>query len=184
MEMKAPRQEPSFEGDRQAANMRQLTRRADVQIEEEERDYPIARTGGPSDYAKPEVRALQNVEEEIRRLGATEIPAMERARDIGNSTGMKKAQQIVNDAVTAAHDDTCRAIDTQVEECRALLVRIEKGAEAHKTRLKEAGQLIARTNGAAIQELLRTAEWYEKQAPNLREPKLETPKEETPSAER
>jgi hypothetical protein len=188
------RYEPTFEGDRKARNMSEITRRVDEEMEEEVRFDPVTTTGQASDYAQPDVRKLANLEEEIGKLAQQEaIPVLERSRDIGelgNSTGLKKAQTIITTAVTKAHDGACQAIDDQIAEARALLARIEKGGEDHKARLREAGQTIARNNGAAIQELLRTAEWYEKQAPNLREPKLEQPVEsvppivETPSEEK
>jgi hypothetical protein len=44
--MKAPRQEPSFEGDRGAARLGELARKLDV-------DYPAPPPTSPADYAQP-----------------------------------------------------------------------------------------------------------------------------------
>jgi hypothetical protein len=174
-----PRIEPAFEGDRKWRELRNVEAQ-----EAQEAEYPITRTGGPADYAQPDVRALSNLEAEVAQTFTADPEYKkpperpEHIGEIGNSTGLKKAMAILETTVTKAHEAACQAIDDQIEEARDLYERIKKGGEAHKARLREAGQTAARNNGAAIQELLRTAEWYEKQAPNLREPKLETPKED------
>jgi hypothetical protein len=176
-----PRVDPTFEGDRKWRELRAVEI-AEAQEEEE----LVTHTGGPSDYAQPEVRALQNLEAEVTKLAERdpEYKRPEQSRTIGNSTGMKQAQHILNNTVTAAHDDACKAVDAKVEEGRALMARLERAAENHKARLKEGGQKIALDMESAMQALSRTVEWFEKQAPDLHNPKLDTPKEETPTAER
>ena len=173
-----PRQEPPFEGDRQAKNLGEITREID------ERDY--RRPNRASDFAQPEVRqAVANLEEEISGLthadlSQQEAPTMTRARDIGNSTDMQKAKQIVENTITAAHASTAKALDSVVAEIQALADRAKRDVEAYKTGLESGGQEIAVKLEATMQTITRTVEWIEKHTPDLRNPKLE-PAQEKPA---
>jgi DNA anti-recombination protein RmuC len=170
MGMKAPRQEPKFEGDRAWREIR-------LAAEQEEALEQIRSTGKPSDYAQPDVRAMENVEAEIARLAATEIPQMaeraERTRSVGNSADMKKVQQMLNTSITAAHEDTCKTLDKAIEEARALLERMENAVETHKKMLKDEGLKVAVIVESGMQGLKRTVELVEKQMPDLLNPRLD-----------
>jgi uncharacterized protein YicC (UPF0701 family) len=167
--MKAPRQEPKFEGDRNARNLGQLARDLD-----EEYPRPANRA---SDYAPRDVRdSVANIEADIAQLAAQEaIPVLERARDIGNSTDMQKAKAMVNNTVTAAHTDTCKALDKVVAEIRGLAERAARDVDEYKKALQSGGQEVAVMLEATMQTITRTVEWIEKATPALRNPKLEPP---------
>jgi hypothetical protein len=189
-----PRLEPTFEGDRQAANMREMTRRVDAQTAEQEMDQPITRTGGPSDYAQPDVRALANLEAEVAQTFTAdpEYKKPERSRDIGNSHDMKKVQQLVNNSITAAHDDTCKVLDKFVAEIRAMAEEAERDVEEYKKTFQSNGQEIAARMEARMHTITNTVATIEQLTLALRKPELESKPaesiesitEETPTAER
>ena len=114
---------------------------------------------------------MASLEQDI--LAVTDLPrGLERSRGLGNSTDMTKVRELLSNAVTAAHDDTCTALDKVVEDARSLLDRITKTVEKHKKALQEEGQKIAVQLEASVQELSRTVEWVEKQGPKLRNPQM------------
>jgi hypothetical protein len=144
------------------------------QMDTEDAPAPVR----PSDYAQPEVRnAVADLEQEIGKLVVqnTQSPLSPRTRDVGNSVDMQRVQKVLNNTVTAAHEDACKAVDKIVADARALVDRVAAAAEAHKERLKQGGQQIALDLESAVQVLTRTVEWVEKQAPNLHNPKIEEP---------
>ena len=169
----AKKHEPTFEGDRKIIGMRELIRNA-----EDDDVYdsypPLTRA---SDYAPPDVRnAVADIEEEIGKIAQQQaIPALlQRSRDIGNSVDMQRAQTVLNNTITAAHEDTCKALDKVVGDARDLLDRITKSVDNHKKMLQDEGQKIAVALEAAIHELTNTVKWVETQSPKLRDPKLES----------
>lgn len=103
---------------------------------------------------------------------------------VGSSDDMNHLKQLLSNTVTAAHADTCTALDRVVEEADALLARLKKAVEAHKQMLQNEGQGIAVKLESAVQELTRTVEWAERQGPSLRNPELrpEEPKMLEPPA--
>jgi len=99
----------------------------------------------------------------------------------GNSANMSHIEEIVKNAITQAHGDTCRALDRIVEEATALLDRICKRVDAHKQKLENEGQKIAQELEASLQILTATVEWVEKQQPQLRHPQLRITNKPEPS---
>jgi ABC-type transporter Mla subunit MlaD len=116
---------------------------------------------------RPE-QLVNEIENEIGTMVAKQQPQPRRA--IGNSSDMARIQELVSNAITAAHDDTGKALDKVLEEARGLLNRITAAVEQHKKTLQEQGQKIAADLESTVQELKRTCEWVEKQGPNLRSP--------------
>jgi uncharacterized protein YaaQ len=165
-----PRREPQIEG---PGRLGEITRK----IETEDLDYqPTPTSTRPSDFAQPEVReAVANLEQEIGKLAASEYPG--RSRDVGNSADMQRVKQIVENAVTAAHKDTCRALDKVVAEIQEMANRAKKDVEEYKRGLESGGQDIAVLLEATMQQCKRTVEWIEKVTPDLRHPKLEQKEE-------
>jgi uncharacterized protein YicC (UPF0701 family) len=90
-------------------------------------------------------------------------------------------EEIVKNAITQAHGDTCRALDRIVEEATALLDRIRKRVDLHKQKLENEGQKIAQELEASLQILTATVEWVEKQQPQLRHPQLRITNKPEPS---
>jgi uncharacterized protein YicC (UPF0701 family) len=186
-----PRVDPTFEGDRKWRELR------NVEIQEAE-DYPApsATDPKPSDFAQREVReAVANVEDEISKLVQAEVPfatreSAERTRDIGNSHDMQKTNVVMNNAITAAHEDTCKALDKAMAEIKAMTARCEKGVEEYKQGVRSGGQEIAVMLESTMQTVTKAVAWVEEVIPTLRNPRLEQPIEsvepitEKPSAER
>jgi hypothetical protein len=171
-----PRREPQIEG---PGSLGGITRK----IEAEDLDYqPAPPSTRPSDYAQPEVReAVANLEQEIGKLAASEYKQPERTRDIGNSADMQRVKQIVANSVTAAHADTCKALDKFVAEIRTMANRAEKDVEEYKKGLESGGQEIAVRLEATMQTVTLTVETIEKLTLALRNPTLEQKADELPN---
>lgn len=114
----------------------------------------------------PQAPIPQDVEQEIREAMSSQ------GLTKNTSAHMIHVQELVDNAVTQAHGDTCRALDKVVTEAKALLERIEKKVEVHKKKLQDEGQKIALELEASMQILTDTVEWVEKQSPQLRQPSL------------
>jgi uncharacterized protein YicC (UPF0701 family) len=115
------------------------------------------------------VKPEPSLEQEIGR----EVKTLPPRQDVGNSIDMARVQTLLATAVTAAHDDTGKALDKVREEARALMQRIDEAVDAHKKMLQSEGQRIAMLLKSSVQELTKTVEWMETQSPKLRNPKLE-----------
>lgn len=116
------------------------------------------------------------LEQSLEREVETILTIESRKSGIGNSIDMGRVQELLSNAVTAAHDDTGKALDKVRREAHVLMQRIDEAVDKHKQLLQTEGQKIATMLESAVQELTRTVEWVEGQSPKLRNPQLE-PKE-------
>lgn len=125
----------------------------------------------------PAIVPPDTLEDDIREF----IP--KKATGIGNSTDMNRVKELLHNGVTAAHKDTCNALDKIVADATELMNRLMNAVNEHKHMLEEEGQKIAVQLEGAIQELTRTVEWVEKQGPNLRNPQYNPPQRSLPQPE-
>jgi len=113
----------------------------------------------------------EELEEGLRNLARTvhAVPAL------NNADNMHKAQQIINNGLTAAHRDTIKVMHALRDECHALVARVDKLVDEHEAMLNSKGNEIAIVLESAMNELKRSVAWFEEQMPRLADPKLELP---------
>jgi len=102
----------------------------------------------------------REIENSIKRSG---VP-------VGNSADLNKVREVLNNGVTHAHDDACKAVDKVVADARALMGRLEKAAEEHNKLLCDKGQEIAQQIESAMNRLTTTVEWIEERTKELKPP--------------
>lgn len=79
------------------------------------------------------------------------------------SEDMVKSGELIKNAVTAAHDDACTAVNKALQGVRDKMQGLEGAVAAHIKALQEEGQAIARRLDETMKELTKTVEWVESQ---------------------
>jgi hypothetical protein len=111
-------------------------------------------------------RLMDDIEADI----AAEVKTVKSEVPPAKSADIKKANRMVTNTITIAHDDTASVLDHALAEVHALTRRADEAVTEHKRLLAARGQEIARFMEGVVLELNRMVDWLEQETPRLRDP--------------